>query len=180
MVSKSRQLLHTLCNENTYSKEQKKKMFYFNIFNGSSRDERFSFSAWGQCVPVKASLACYMRSDSRGRRSDGGEQVKEGDMGVYVIAILSFFSSGISPYAVFHPTFFILGVYGKRRSFTVLRYCSFSLSRSKQVNIKKKNWKGIQDHLMTELFRWLYRSIWGLLTFFRNGWGWLMVHTCLR
>ena len=113
-------------------------MFYFNIFNGSSRDERFSFSAWGQCVPVKASLACYMRSDSRGRRSDGGEQVKEGDMGVYVIAVLSFFSSGISPYAVFHPTFFILGVYGKRRSFTVLRYCSFSLSRLKQVNIKKK------------------------------------------
>ena len=110
VVSKSRQLLHTLCNENTYSKEQKKKMFYFNIFNGSSRDERLSFSAWGQCVPVKTSLACYMRSDSRGRRSDGGEQVKEGDMGVYVIAVLSFFSSGISPYAVFHPTFFILGV----------------------------------------------------------------------
>ena len=51
-----------------------------------------------------------MRSDSRGRRSDGGEQVKEGEMGVYVIAVLSFFSSGISLYAVFHPTFFILGV----------------------------------------------------------------------
>ena len=59
---------------------------------------------------MKASLACYMRSDGRGRRSDGGEQVKEGDMGVYVIAVLSFSSSGISPYAVFHPTFFILGV----------------------------------------------------------------------
>ena len=45
-----------------------------------------------------------MLSDSRGRRSDGGEQVKEGDMGVYVIAVLSFFSSGISRYAIFHPT----------------------------------------------------------------------------
>ena len=47
----------------------------------------------------------------------------------------------------------------KIRSFTVLRYCSFSLSCLKQVNILKKIWYGIQDHLMTELFRWLYRSI---------------------
>ena len=68
-------------------------MFYFNIFNGSSRDERFSFSAWGQCVPVKASLACYMRSDSGGRRSDGGEQVKEGDMGFTSLRYWAFFQA---------------------------------------------------------------------------------------
>ena len=62
-------------------------------------------------------------------------------MGVYGIAVLSFFSSGISVIlilmcgiavssspAVCGFSSFWLTVFGKRRSFTVLRYCSFGLS----------------------------------------------------
>ena len=78
----------------------------------------------------------------------------EGDMGVYGIAVLSFFSSGISVIlilmcgitvsscpAVCGFSSFWATVFDKRRSFTVLRYCSFSLSCLKQVNIFfKKNW----------------------------------------
>ena len=79
---------------------------------------------------------------------------QEGDMGVYGIAVLRFFSSGISVilifndcavllyhlalrYAVFHP--FGVTVFDKTRSFTLLLYCSFSLSCLKQVNIFEKN-----------------------------------------
>ena len=65
----------------------------------------------------------------------------EGDMGVYGTEVLSFFSSGISEIlilmcgiavsfsrAVCGFSSFWLTVFGKRRSFTVLRYCSFGLS----------------------------------------------------
>ena len=67
--------------------------------------------------------------------------LKEGDMGVYGSAVLSFFSSGISVIlilmcgivvssspAVCGFSFFWLTVFGKRRSITVLRYCSSGLS----------------------------------------------------
>ena len=40
----------THCAMKTPTANNRKKMFYFNIFNGSSRDERLSFSAWGQCL----------------------------------------------------------------------------------------------------------------------------------
>ena len=79
----------------------------------------------------------------------------EGDMGVYGIAVLSFFSSGISVILILmcgipvssSPvvcgfTSFWRTVFGKRRYFTVLWYCSFSLSCLKQVNIKKKKLVG--------------------------------------
>ena len=69
-------------------------------------------------------------------------------MGVYGIAVLSFFSSGISVIfilmcgiavsscpAVCSFISFWVTVFDKRRSFTVLWYCSFSLSFLKQVNI---------------------------------------------
>ena len=82
------------------------------------------------------------------------ESTAEGDIGVYGIAVLSFFSSGISVIlilmcgitvsscpAVCGFSSFWATVFDKRRSFTVLRYCSFSLSCLKQVNIfLKKNW----------------------------------------
>ena len=67
-------------------------------------------------------------------------KLREGDMGVYGIAVLSFFSSGISVTfilmygiavssspAVCGVSSFWLTVVGKRRSFAVLRYCSFGL-----------------------------------------------------
>ena len=76
--------------------------------------------------------------------------LKEGDMEVYGSAVLSFFSSGISVIlilmcgiavssspAVCGFSSFWLTVFGKRRSFTVLRYCSFGLSCLMQVNIWK-------------------------------------------
>ena len=61
-------------------------------------------------------------------------------MGVYGIAVLRFFSSGIfgnflwcgiavsSSPAVYGFSSFCLKVFGKRRSFTILRYHLFSLS----------------------------------------------------
>ena len=69
------------------------------------------------------------------------EAVVMGDIGVYAIAVLSFFSSGISvililmcgiavsslPAVCGFSSFWVM-VFDKRRSFTVLRYCSFSLS----------------------------------------------------
>ena len=70
-----------------------------------------------------------------------GQFLIEGDMGVYGIAVWSFFSSGISVILIlmcgitvsFSPAVcgfssFWLTVSGKRRSFTVLRYCSFGRS----------------------------------------------------
>ena len=71
-------------------------------------------------------------------------------MEVYGIAVLSFFSSVISVIlilicgiavssspAVCGFSSFWLTVFGKRRSMTVLRYCSFGLSCLMQVNIWK-------------------------------------------
>ena len=75
------------------------------------------------------------------RRFEVVAKLKEGDMGVYGIAVLSFFSSGISVIlilmcgitvsscpAVCGFSSFWATVFDKRRSFTVLRYCSFGLS----------------------------------------------------
>ena len=68
------------------------------------------------------------------------EVLHEGDIGVYGIAVLSVFSSGVSiililmcgiavsssPVVCGFSSFW-LTVFGKRRSFTVLRKCSFTL-----------------------------------------------------
>ena len=114
-------------------------------------------------------------------------------MGVYGIAVLSFFSSGISVIlilmcgiavsssrAVCGLSSFWLTVFGKRRSFTVLRYCSFGLSCLMQVNIWKSldltvNEYTISDKSYSKIgrtsndlaFRSLYRSIRDLLTWRR-------------
>ena len=73
-----------------------------------------------------------------------------GGHGVYGIAVLSFFSKGISKIlilmcgiavssspAVCGFSHFWLTVFGKRRSFTVLRYRSFALSCLMQINFWK-------------------------------------------
>ena len=74
----------------------------------------------------------------------------EGDVGVYFVAALGFFSNGISVILILmggivvscSPTVcgflsFWLTVFGKRRSFTILWYRSFASSCLMQVNIWK-------------------------------------------
>ena len=92
-------------------------------------------------------------------------------------------------------TAFWLTVLGKRKSFTVLRYCSFGLSYMSNVGqyLEEFRLNGKWIHNLWQLlydkigrtsndlaFRWLYRSIWDLLTVFREGWGWFLVYPCLR
>ena len=91
----------------------------------------------------------------------------EGDMGGYGIAVVSFFSSGISVIlilmcgiavssspAVYGFSPFWLTVFGKRRSFTVLRYHSFVLSCLIQVNtICSKNHCKLNRLIKVKYFR---------------------------
>ena len=127
-------------------------------------------------------------------------------MGVYGIAVLSFFSNGISKilslmcgiavswalrYAVFHPSGWRYSVKEDPSRYcatvhlasvsTVFQYLEDFRLNGKwvhnfwQLNLPMMKFVG---HLMTWLsFRSLY---WSILTFFREGWGWFLVYTCLR
>ena len=72
-------------------------------------------------------------------------------MGVYGIAVILILICGIAVSswpAVCGFSSFWVTVFDKRRSFTVLRYCSFSLSCLKQVNIFKKKKTGRESKMI--------------------------------
>ena len=102
-------------------------------------------------------------SDTAQRRGHGG---------LWYCGIELFFSSGISVIfilmygitvssspAVCGFSSFWLTVFGKRRSFTVLRYCSFGLSCLMQVNIWKTLDLTVNEYTISDSYSMMWQDI---------------------